>query len=410
MTEEAREMEILISSSFFPLIEEKKRYLVLCGGAGSGKTEFAARKLFVRGMREGRHRFLVLRKVRSRVRESVLAVFKTILDELGVPYEFNKTDRTIIFRNPMGDLVEVLFDGLDDPEKIKSIKGITGIWLEEATEFTKQDFLQIDLRLREPGPGYHQIILTFNPDEIEAPWLKEMFFDNINPDACVHNSTIEDNPIQEVREKYRARLAELKDQDETMYLIYGLGKWAVAKGKIYNWDVVKELPARYDEVFYGGDFGYSVNPSACIRIWRFGNNEFWLQEVVYQDGLTNPMLGEKMAEGNVGANDDVYFDSSEPKSIDELCGAGFNILPAEKGADSVRAGIIFLKSKKIHIVEGSENIIREAKKYKWRVDKSGNPLPEPVKFDDHAMDAVRYGIYTHMRSGGAYVCQGGEVY
>jgi phage terminase large subunit len=403
-------MEIVLSSSFFPLLEVKSRYLVLCGGAGSGKTEFAARKLFVRAMREGRHRFLILRKVRSRVRESVLAVFTTMLEDLGVPYEFNKSERTIVLRNPAGEPTEVLFDGLDDPEKIKSIKGITGIWLEETTEFTKQDFLQIDLRLREPGPGYHQIILTFNPDEIEAPWLKEMFFDSVNPNAKVHNSTVEDNPIAEVREKYRLRLAELKGQDETMYAIYGLGKWAVAKGKIYNWDVALEPPARYDEIFYGGDFGYSVNPSVCVRIWRHGEDEFWLQEVVYQDGLTNPALGGKMDDGGVAATDPVYFDSSEPKSIDELCGAGFNILPAEKGPDSVRAGIIFLKSKKVHVVAGSENIIREAKRYKWRVDKSGNPLPEPVKFDDHAMDAVRYGIYTHMRSGGAYECQGAEVY
>jgi phage terminase large subunit len=411
MTEETLGMELVISSSFFPLLEETKRYLVLCGGAGSGKTEFAARKLFIRGMREGRHRFLVLRKVRSRVRESVLAVFKTMLDEIGMAYEFNKTDRTIIFRNPAGDLVEILFDGLDDPEKIKSIKGITGIWLEETTEFTKQDFLQLDLRLREPGPGYHQIILTFNPDELQAPWLKEMFFDSIKPDARVHNSTIDDNPIREVRDKYRARLADLKGQDETMYSIYGLGKWAVAKGRIYNWDVVVAPPAHYDEIFYGGDFGYSVNPSACIRIWRLGNNDFWLQEVVYQDELTNPDLGDKMAEGGVAGTDDVYFDSSEPKSIDELCDTGLNIKPAEKGPDSVRAGIIFLKSKRIHIVAGSENIIRESKRYKWRVDKNGNPLPEPVKFDDHAMDAVRYGIYTHMRAAGAaYVCQGGEVY
>lgn len=389
-------MNLKLSQSFYDLLDCSSRYLVLCGGAGSGKTEFAARKLFIRSMNEGKHRFLVLRKVRSRVNESVVAVFRAMLAEAGIVPGYNHTERVMTWQNPMGDTVEVLFDGLDDPEKIKSIKGITSIWLEEATEFTKHDFLQIDLRLREPGPGYHQIILSFNPDAAVGPWLKERFFDHVDPNATVHRSTIIDNPIADVREKYMRQLADLKGQDETMYAIYALGEWAAAKGKIYNWDV-RELPnIRFDEVFYGGDFGYAVNPSVCVRIYRKAD-EFWVQEVVYQDGLTNPELAEKMRSAGIGKYDPVYFDASEPKSIEEIYRAGFNVKPCDKGPDSVRAGIIFLKSKTIHIVAGSEHIIRESHKYSWKMDKNELPLPEPVKFDDHAMDAIRYGITTHCK-------------
>lgn len=389
-------MNLKLSASFYDLLDCDSRYLVLCGGAGSGKTEFAARKLFIRGMNEGKHRFLVLRKVRSRVRESVVAVFEAMLREAEVEYNYNHTDRVLTWTNPAGDTVEVLFDGLDDPEKIKSIKGITSMWLEETTEFTKQDFLQLDLRLREPGPGYHQIIMTFNPDEVAGPWIKERFFDRVDPNATIHRSTIMDNPVDEVREKYTRQLADLKGQDETMYSIYALGEWAAAKGKIYNWDV-RELPnLKMDEVFYGLDFGYAVNPSVCVRVYRKAD-EFWIQEVVYQDGLTNPELAELIRGAGVGKYDPIYADSSEPKSIEEIHRFGLNIKPCDKGPDSVRAGIIFLKSKAVHIIAGSENIIREAKKYKWREDKSGLPLPEPVKFDDHAMDAIRYAITTHCK-------------
>ena len=102
-----------------------------------------------------------------------------------------------------------------------------------------------------------------------------------------------------------------------------------------------------------------------------------------------------MQDIGVQPNDDVYFDSAEPKSIDELCEMELNVLPAAKGPDSVRAGIDFLKSKTIHIIKGSSNIIKERDKYKWKEDKNGNPLPEPIKFDDHAMDGIRYGIFTH---------------
>ena len=387
-------MKITISKSFYPLLEQKERYLVLCGGRGSGKSEFAARKIFYRCMKEGNHRYLVLRKIRKTCQESCIQVVRTVLAENDIIHDYNKTDRRIIFINPAGQTNEILFDGLDEWEKIKSYKAATSIWMEELTEFTKDDFREIDLILREPTQYYKQIMMTFNPDEAQGPWIKEMFFDKKNPDAYVHPSTIHDNPIKEVREQYLRILEGL--EDETYRDIYLYGIWAFAKGQIFNWDVVPFPNINFDEHFYGGDFGYSVNPASYNRIYRKAN-EFWVEEVVYEKGLTNPVLAQRII--NAGANDaESYWDSSEPKSIQELYDNGIKkVKPAEKGPDSVRAGIDYLKGMKIHIIEGSENIIRERSKYKWKVDKDGNPLPEPVKFDDHAMDAIRYGIFTHCK-------------
>jgi phage terminase large subunit len=382
-----------ISSHFKPLMEDTHRYLILCGGAGSGKTEFAARKLFCRCMMEGRHRFLILRKVRSRVRESVMEVMARVLTENKVQFQHDKTDRVFSF---CGN--QLLFDGLDDPEKIKSIKGITGEWLEEMTEFTREDFMQLDLRLREPGPKYHQIIGTFNPDEVQGPWIKERFFHLGVPPYCddanakVDVSTVKHNPIKEVREKYAAQLELLKDQDETMYKIYGLGQWAAAKGRIYNWDVVP-LPdgVAFDEVWYGGDFGYSVDPVAVVKIYRKAD-EYWLQEILYQRNLTNADIKGELTIRGIMPSDMIVWDSAEQKSIEELRRAGLCVVGAEKGPESVKAGIDLLRSKKIHIVEGSENLIRESRTYKWKVATNGDPLPMPVKYNDHLLDAARYGI------------------
>jgi phage terminase large subunit len=385
-------MEITVSKTFQPLLDDSKRYLILCGGAGSGKTEFAARKVFYRCQREGGHRFLILRKVRSRVRESVLEVMLRVLAENNIPFTFNKTDRGLSWTAPNGKTNELLFDGLDDPEKIKSIKGLTSVWLEEMTEFTKEDFIQIDLRLREPGPGYHQIIGTFNPDEAQAPWIKERFFDHKDPQATVHVSTVKDNPIREVRERYALQLEALRDQDATMYSIYGLGVWAAAKGRIYSWDTVP-LPTdmAFDEVWYGGDFGFSVDPAAVVKIHRKGN-EYWLQEVLYQTGLTNADIAATLRDKGLTGNELTVWDSAEKKSIEELRRAGLCVVGADKGPESVKAGIDLLRSKTIHVVEGSSNLIDEARTYKWKMDGNGNPLPMPVKFRDHLLDAARYGI------------------
>jgi len=316
----------------------------------------------------------------------------------------------ISFYSPNGKRNELLFDGLDDPEKIKSIKGLTSMWLEETTEFTKRDFIEVDLCLREPGPSYKQIIISFNPDEAVAPWLKKEFFDTKNPNAYIHNSTIEDNPIEEVRDEYRKQLDRLTDA--SLLKIYRFGQWAMPKGQIYSWDVVDKPKGEfYDEIFYGLDFGYSVDPAALDRIYRKAD-EFWLEEVIHELKLTNQQLGLRMREKGITEYEDIYADSAEPKSIDEIAEMRFNIKPCQKGADSVRAGIDYLKSQKIHIIVGSMNIISERNTYKWKEDKNGDPLPEPVKFNDHHMDADRYGIYTHCRMPElAYAAQvGGAVY
>ena len=386
-------MELVLSASFFPLLEDRHRYLVLCGGAGSGKSEFAARKLYYRSKKEGGHRFLILRKVRSRVRESVLEVSKNLLDTTSETYDFNKTERTITFLGANGKRNEWLFDGLDDPDKIKSIKGVTGIWMEETTEFTKDDFTQIDLRLREPGPSYHQIILSFNPDEAAAPWLKERFFDHKDPDALIHVSTVEDNPIAEIREAYRVRLDML--DDPTYSAIYRFGQWALAKGVIFNWDVVGRPEGTFwDEIFYGLDFGFSVDPAALVRVYRKAD-EFWLEELLYARNLTNQELASVMKSKGINRTDEVYADSAEPKSIEEICRAGLNVKPCAKGPDSVRAGIDYLKNLKIHIIGDSPNLVDERRRYKYKTDKAGNSLAVPAELNDHLMSAVRYAIHTH---------------
>ncbi|GAH19153.1 unnamed protein product, partial [marine sediment metagenome] len=176
-------------------------------------------------------------------------------------------------------------------------------------------------------------------------------------------------------------------------------EWGELEGRIYDWDIVPKKPDNPDEIFYGGDFGYSVDPAVLLRIYRKAD-EFWLEELVYETGLTNIQLGHKMKKLGVEPDDYIYFDSAEPKSIQELCDMGFTAKPCEKGPDSVVAGIDFLQEQTIHIIDGSENVSIEQRSYVRQQDKDGNWLPKPIEFNNHAMSAARYGIHTHCKSMG----------
>ena len=219
--------------------------------------------------------------------------------------------------------------------------------------------------------------------------------------------TVLDNPWADP--EYVAQLRRSVEDDENFYKIYFLGEWGELQGVIFDWDVVPLPDIHFDDIFYGGDFGYSIDEAAFVKIYRRAD-EYWCQELIYELGLTNPMLATKSIEAGCGRNDDSYWDSAEPKSIQELCDNGMNAKPARKGPDSVRSGIDFLKSKKIHIVEGSPNLAKEVKSLVWKKDKDGRCLPVPApSAKNHAVMAVQYGITTQAHEGGFFVAQSKEA-
>lgn len=384
-------VEIVVGEKFYPLFSCRKRYLVMMGGRGSSKTETAARIMFYRALRR-RHRYLVMRKVRRTLSDSVVEVFRRFFLEQSIPFEYHIAEQVMAFKAPAG-WSEILFRGIDEPSKIKSIKGITSAWLEETTEFSKDEFETIDLSVRESDADYLQIILTFNPVESEAPWLKERFFGaSPDPDALTHRSTILDNPNREVVRRYLPILDKLKHQSPEMYQIARLGEWARPEGGIFDWPV-EELPAdmKYDSIFYGVDFGFSIDPAAVVKVYRRADF-YWVEELVYEAGLTNADLAKRLKDLGVGPRERVYCDAAEPKSIAELNRLGIRALAAAKGQDSVRAGINFLRSVKIRIVQGSQNLYNEMRSYSWRRDRSGQYTAEPVDYKNHLIDATRYAI------------------
>jgi phage terminase large subunit len=147
--------------------------------------------------------------------------------------------------------------------------------------------------------------------------------------------------------------------------------------------------------FYGLDFGFSSDPVALIEV-KAHNENIYIRELMYETGYTNPMIAERFETLGLNGSDEVYADSAEPKSIEELKGMKWNIKPAVKGADSVRAGINFLLSKNVHYVDTGKNLIKEKETYRWAMDANKNPTDKPVDEYNHLIDALRYAVFTKL--------------
>jgi phage terminase large subunit len=285
------------------------------------------------------------------------------------------TDFTFHFYN--GSYIE--FFGLEDADKAHG-PGRDILFINEANFIPKAVYDQ--LAMRTTG----KILLDLNPSEFNS-WVYLIAEDpaNIN----IH-STYKDN-LANLSEQQVAFIESYQHlPDKFMWQVYGLGLRGASEEIIYRgWQLVDEMPGK-GEVVYGLDFGF-VHPTALIAV-EFYEGDAYIDEAIYQSGLTKPELTE-LIKGIIKGRAKIYADSSEADSIEELYRNGLNIHKANK---DVWSGIITVKSVRLFITRRSKNVIREIQGYKWKKDKNDNILEEPVKEGDDAMDAARYAIHTHL--------------
>jgi len=240
------------NKTFFPLFRDEHRYLVLMGGGGSGKSIFAGRKVLERCIMEPGHRWLVCRKVARTLRDSCFAQLRGQLAQQYPDSGVQIMQGDLEIRFPNGSVI--LFAGLDDVEKLKSIYAITGIWIEEASELLEEDFNQLDIRLRGETRYYKQMILSFNPISI-THWLKKRFFDAPDPRARTHRSTYRDNRFLD--EEAKATLEGFRDTDPYYYTVYCLGEWGVTGRTIFNAQAVADRLSQIPEPVSRGLWTYT---------------------------------------------------------------------------------------------------------------------------------------------------------
>lgn len=388
-----------LNSNHLELFQSFDPELVVYGGANAGKTYSIADKLLCQTIWQSDRpiKGLVIRKTFPALRVSALEILEKRAKLFMIPFHLNESKWIAKCRN-----MTFVFQSLnnkEDYEKLHSQTDIDFIWLNELGQLREADYEECLRRLRGGQSAYEQLISDFNPVG-KTSWMYKRFFERkINDPKTLRYTILDNHPDYLALEKTQRELQRLKAtkaHNKNYYDIYFLGEWGELEGIIYNWDIVPRPPKNPGEIFYGGDFGYSVDPAALVRIYR-KSNEFWVEEVIYEKGLTNQQLGKKMKEKGVAEDDVNYWDCAEPKSIQELCDMGLNAKPCEKGPDSVHAGIDFLQGLVIHIVDGSENISIEQRSYVRQQDKDGNWLRKPIEYNNHAMSAIRYGIHTHCK-------------
>ena len=369
--------------------------VVNVGGARSSKSYSILQLLVQKFVSEPKKTILIARKTLPSLRLTAYKVFVELLKEYGY-YRYcvhNKTERTIRYRiYPDDESCEstVYFLSIDDPEKIKSTE-FNYAFLEEANEFSFNDFFIVNTRMSGHTDDHpNQMFLALNPND-EFSWVNQRLHER--DDVEFIHSTYKDNPF--LSDEYIKILTDLESTDENLYLIYALGEWAQLPDIIYRNYTEAQCGNVFSDEWYGIDFGFSVE-TALVKIGR-RDGELYLEELIYETGLTNKDLIDRMGELAIDTEAPMYADSAEPNRIEEIYRAGYNIYSAEK---SVLDGIDSMKRFKLHVCRDSVNLLKELRTYKWMRDKNGNVLDRPVKFNDHAVDAARYGIYTHTKDEG----------
>jgi phage terminase large subunit len=365
---------------FNHLIKSDKRIIVEQGGTRSGKTyNILLWLIFYYTERNTAKTITICRKSFPSLRASVMRDFFDILRNHDLYREeyHNKSSHEYHLN---GNLVE--FISLDQPQKIRGRKRNL-LYINEANELFYEDWQQ--LIFRTDG----RIILDYNPSE-SFHWI----YDRVIPreDCDFYQTTYRDNPFLD--EKIKQEIERLQYTDEDYWRIYGLGERGMSRATVFQFGM-SEIPQEAKLLSYGLDFGFTNDPSAIVAIYQHGDN-LYLDELLYRTGMTNRDLHNHLQSLGLDRRDEIFADSAEPKSIEELHRFGWNVKPTAKGQDSINAGIDILKRHKLFATARSNNLIKELQNYKWTEDKNGNLLNKPIDVMNHALDAARYAVYNKL--------------
>ncbi len=310
------------------------------------------------------------------LKRGALRDFKKIMQEhrYWKDDEWRESDKVYTF--PGGWQIE--FFSVDQPDKLRGGRR-DRLFINEANNVPLDAFDQLEVRTKD------SVFLDWNPSN--SFWFYEDVLPNRN-DVDHLILTYKDN---EALSQEIVASIEMRKNNKAWWQVYGLGQLGEVETRIYTgWVIVDDIPEGARLERRGLDFGYTNDPSAIVSVYKY-NEGFVLDEELYRKGMSNKALADFI--NNLQHNSTlVIADSAEPKSIDEMKLYGVNMLPAQKGKDSVRQGIQRIQDRPIFITKRSVNLIKEYRNYLWLTDKDGKVLNEPTPGMDHGLDAARYAI------------------
>ena len=398
-------LQELVGKGYAEFWNSRRRYVVCKGSRGSKKSKTAALWHIVRMMQYPLSNTLVVRKTERTLRDSCFADLRWAIDRLQVGEYWKATVSPLeLTYRPTGQ--KILFRGLDDPLKITSISvphgSVNFVWVEEAYEISREsdfDILDESIRGEVPDGYFKRITLTFNPWS-QRHWLKARFFDRESDDVLAMTTTYQCN--EWLSESDRKLFDDMRERNPRRYQVAALGNWGITEGLVFeNWE---ELGYPLSEVeglqkACGLDFGW-VDPLAFIVSFiDMDARKIYIWDELYQSGLSNRKAYDRITEMGYG-HELIVADCAEPKSIAELKGYGLKVTAAEKGRDSIMAGIRFLQDFHVIVHPRCVNFLNEISNYGWKADRFGHPLDEPADEYNHLIDAWRYSMERYRKRKG----------
>jgi phage terminase large subunit len=358
-----------------------KRIKVIPGGTSAGKTYGILPILIDRAIKYPLSEISVVSESVPHLRKGALKDFLKIMKATGryIDANFNKTFLTYTFVN--GSYIE--FFSADQEEKVRGPRRNI-LYINECNNIRFDTYHQ--LAIRTDG----EIWLDFNPsadfwayseltNDEDAEWCTLTYKDN---EALAYSIVKE---LEKARDK-----AETSDYWANWWKVYGLGQLGALEGVILNdWGFCDRIPASAKLIAVGLDFGFTNDPTGMLEVYE-QNGQLWLNELLYETGLTNPDIAKKFKNFTHLEKKEVIADSAEPKSIEELKRLGMVVREAKKGPDSIKNGLDILQRYRLNVTSSSTNLIKELRTYAWDKDKTGKTLNKPIDGFNHLIDPLRY--------------------
>lgn len=385
---------------FFDVEQHLHTFYLLAGGRGSAKSSFVGGiRIPVSVMEDPNVHAVVIRKVGNTIKNSVLPQIVWGLEQLGVLDKFRvKLSPPEITYKKTGQ--KILFFGLDDPAKVKSIKlpfGYVGIvWFEELDQFSGMEEIRNVLQsLLRGGPSY-QVFGTYNPPKSRNNWVNEEILVD-DPDRLVHHSTYLTVPEDWLGPQFLAEAEKLKAKNERAYRHEYLGEVTGTGGAVFenveDMAMSDELVGNFDRLYYGLDFGFAVDPLAYVAMYYDAKREdLYIFDELYRQKMTNSQAAKAIKLRINGGR--ILADAAEPKSIAEMSDYGLRISGARKGPDSIDFGMRWLQNRAHIYIDKRRcpNTYKEFVTYEYDRNKDGQFVSAYPDANNHSIDAVRYGL------------------
>ena len=391
-------------SVFWDVQDHGHTFYWLPGGRGSTKSSFVGIEVPLLLMQHPQCHAVVLRKVGNTIKNSVYPQVQWGIEQLGVADRFKCiTSPHEITYKATGQ--KILFFGVDDPMKVKSIKlpfGYVGIvWYEELDQFSgMEEIRNLNQSLLRGGETYW-VFASYNPPKSRNNWVNEEIL-NEYPDRLVHKTTYLDVPRAWLGEQFLLEAEKLKAKNETAYNHEYLGEVTGTGGAVFenveDMAMADEMISQFDRRYYGLDFGFAVDPLAFVAMYYDAKHEdLYIFDEIYQQKLTNSKAAQLILR-KIGSQH-IMADSAEPKSIAEMKAAGLFISGAKKGPDSVDYGVKWLQGRRRIYIDKrrAPNAYREFVSYEYERNRAGQYISAYPDANNHAIDAVRYGLWRVMQ-------------